>query len=601
MIARRFHDLHLENLSGTKAWHVRPASVGDLTVLKRRWPSSLLSEMTKRQVDCKQEFDREFGSGCPGDCPSVVFTCGFHQPVPSHCELLLGSGSVMAVPYPMVLLCGREPPRTVLITSVSDSSLIANTLGKYFSLWTVTRAAWTAVLRPGVSGIATDVMLFQQHGARLVYRVYADNLPHNCKSLRGSFMLRLARFTLQASAEARSATKLGQDSCSESAPTLLGHAHRAPHSAPPARRSARAAATVTFTADVSADAPAPARAAPADGLVSPGLLRPILQVSLLLSQSVVLAPGPALAPVTSPAVGFAPQRSPPLPGSRSSTPAYVLLPTDIDAQMSASRGADIAVPPSFETINLPVSQVSKFSSVPLSPSRVHPDFDGTREGQCSLLASSPLPDGHLSPFSSAKPRGLSPIESEWSNELFHSAADSPAIRTPVHDPAPVLSPSLFREKPFDAAAHHPRIGDQQGSCPYTSSRDYEHSNMDSPFGLQVHHPQFLEWVVAPESPRLLGRAPKEWIRVMTRVQTLDAARQLQRDATLMTSNLSVLQQYNLSLHGTASDILQLVVRRHCFPSTAVHDAAPVSRIRHAYTHGRYGSLAPTERPWWSKT
>ena len=62
------------------------------------------------------------------------------------------------------------------------------TLGKYLPPWTVTRAAWNAVLCPGMSGIATDVMLFNQHGGRLVhrYRMYADPLPH--VSLRGPVM-----------------------------------------------------------------------------------------------------------------------------------------------------------------------------------------------------------------------------------------------------------------------------------------------------------------------------------------------------------------------------------------------------------------------------
>ena len=98
-------------------------------------------------------------------------------------------------------------------------------------------------------------------------------------------------------------------------------------------------------------------------------------------------------------------------------------------------------------------------------------------------------------------RSSSPIDSERSDGSFHSAPDSSAIRTTGPDPAPILAPSLFRERPFDAATHHPRIGDQQGSCPYrvTSYRDYEHYNMDDPFGLHVHHPQFLEWVGAPES------------------------------------------------------------------------------------------------------
>ena len=46
-----------------------------------------------------------------------------------------------------------------------------------------------------VSGIAMDVMLFSQHGARLVhrYRVYGGNLPH--QSLRVSFMAKLSGLT----------------------------------------------------------------------------------------------------------------------------------------------------------------------------------------------------------------------------------------------------------------------------------------------------------------------------------------------------------------------------------------------------------------------
>ena len=154
---------------------------------------------------------------------------------------------------------------------------------------------------------------------------------------------------------------------------------------------------------------------------------------------------------------------------------------------------------------------------------------------------------------------------------------------PPPDPAPFLTPSLFCEGPFDAASCpeattlHPLIGTQQDGCPYriTSYRDYEHSHVESPFGIQLHHPQFLEWVGALESARLLGRAPGEWLQVMSREQTLHAVLQLQRDANLMTSNVNVLQQYALSLQGTASAILQSVFGRNYFPSTTVHDAGPV--------------------------
>ena len=71
---------------------------------------------------------------------------------------------------------------------------------------------------------------------------------------------------------------------------------------------------------------------------------------------------------------------------------------------------------------------------------------------------------------------------------------------------------------------------------------------------------------------------------MTRVQTLDDARQLQRDMCMMISNLSVLAQYALCLHGTASELLELVVGRHDFPSAVMVTAAPVPRVDRASIH-----------------
>ena len=72
-----FQDLLIEDLSSTEARHVRPASAVDLTKLKQQWPSSLLTDMTRRQVDMeslRRGCKREFGSGRPGDCPIVIST-----------------------------------------------------------------------------------------------------------------------------------------------------------------------------------------------------------------------------------------------------------------------------------------------------------------------------------------------------------------------------------------------------------------------------------------------------------------------------------------------------------------------------------------------
>ena len=91
----------------------------------------------------------------------------------------------------------------LLVRHNADSSVEIRTLDKYFPPWMVTRIAWNVVLRPGMSVITTDVMLFHQHGGRLVhqYRIYADPLPH--MSLRGPVMKKLTRFTNQALAVAR--------------------------------------------------------------------------------------------------------------------------------------------------------------------------------------------------------------------------------------------------------------------------------------------------------------------------------------------------------------------------------------------------------------
>ena len=235
--------------------------------------------------------------------------------------------------------------------------------------------------------------------------------------------------------------------------------------------------------------------------------------------------------------------------------------------------------------------------------QVRPDFDGSHEDRRSLLLSTTVPD-------------VVRLRSRWlwpgaRRRLIWSGLTSPSIAPsiapssgPLHRilhlfSLPDLAPSLFREGPFNAVTPHPRIGDKQGGCPYrfTSYRDNDYLFNDGLFGVQVNHPQFLEWVGAPESARLLGRAPGEWIRSLNQTQTLDVMRQLQHDASLMTSNLSVLDQYALSFHGAASDLLHLIVGCPDFPSAAVNDAAPVPRVRRSSTYiEAMGLWRPPHRP-----
>ena len=78
--------------------------------------------------------------------------------------------------------------------------------------------------------------------------------------------------------------------------------------------------------------------------------------------------------------------------------------------------------------------------------------------------------------------------------------------------APVVGPMIpDRLRPtlpaYDQWLPQPQTNQWEG-CPYqftTYRNDDDHAIVDSPFGVQVHHPQFLEWVGAPESACLPGR------------------------------------------------------------------------------------------------
>ena len=127
------------------------------------------------------------------------------------------------------------------------------------------------------------------------------------------------------------------------------------------------------------------------------------------------------------------------------------------------------------------------------------------------------------------------------------------------------------------------------------------------FGFPLDHPWFLEWVGALESARLLDRGPGAWFRSLSRMQSIDAARQLYCAVCLMTSNLNILDQYVLCLQGsegTATKLIELPLDRRDFPSAAVAAAAPLPRVRRASVHmeamGLWGSsLDPVDRTWLS--
>ena len=86
--------------------------------------------------------------------------------------------------------------------SVKDPVKAAN-LGCWFLPWIVTSAVWNEALKPQVSGVSTDIMLFREYGSALVhhYRVFGRSASH--ASLRGIFMGKLRLFITRQEASAK--------------------------------------------------------------------------------------------------------------------------------------------------------------------------------------------------------------------------------------------------------------------------------------------------------------------------------------------------------------------------------------------------------------
>ena len=65
------------------------------------------------------------------------------------------------------------------------------------------------------------------------------------------------------------------------------------------------------------------------------------------------------------------------------------------------------------------------------------------------------------------------------------------------------------------------------------------------YGLQLH--QFMEFVGAPESARLVDCSLTFWVDQLGKEQEMAAAINLQRDAGIMLSNLQILSQFAMAL------------------------------------------------------
>ena len=148
---------------------------------------------------------------------------------------------------------------------------------------------------------------------------------------------------------------------------------------------------------------------------------------------------------------------------------------------------------------------------------------------------------------------------------------------------------IVREGPFDAGVtpmeteDSPLISTSMPGCPYrmTSYTGTAMVDADTTYGLQLHHPWFLEFIGAPESARLLNHSPSFWVDRLGQESAMAAAVNLQRDAGFMMSNLQILAQFVMSLHRMSSEMLSIGVDHVVFPVEEVDKLSVMPRAQRA--------------------
>ena len=182
------------------------------------------------------------------------------------------------------------------------------------------------------------------------------------------------------------------------------------------------------------------------------------------------------------------------------------------------------------------------------------------------LAESPSPDV-VRPFSG------SPVG---------AVADLPKYLTGhVGRRSPGLVPRwrLAREGPFLSERSSSSLCCLGARCAFrnTTYRPSDYASPSGEFGIPLHHPRFLEWIGVGWSVGD-GTGEAAIFVVSGSGYGYPADIQLHRDVCLIATNLDVLDQYSLSLQGTASKMMELDLDSRGFSSAEVAAGALGSRV-----------------------
>ena len=204
--------------------------------------------------------------------------------------------------------------------------------------------------------------------------------------------------------------------------------------------------------------------------------------------------------------------------------------------------------------------------------------------QCALIPGS---DSPLTLPVYTMPSGLAYMPGQSSVQTVLASAASPRPEGWSSDTPRITD--ISREGPFDAHTSpmdmedSPLVTTGLPGCPYriTSYTGPAVADTNPAFGLQLHHPRFLEFIGAPESARLLYHSPSFWVDRLGEEDAMAAAVNLPRDAGIMLSNLQILLQFVTSVHRMSSEMMALGMGRVVFPSKEIADLSTAPRAPRA--------------------
>ena len=308
----------------------------------------------------------------------------------------------------------------------------------------------------------------------------------------------------------------------------------------------------------------------------------------------------------------------------------VVIPKTTDGRVPV--GSDILLPQSLEMNN---SEDQGVLSAPMSPNRVRKGHSQDMPAEGSIFDVSPdIPGFHMQPAGGrVQPVDITqpppPNYVGFNNPFFgapiafaqcqNTSGMDTTTTVPIYNipkdssigidqsAVPTCTPREFhrdtipwstaediirdivREGPFDVDAtpmeteDSPLINTSMPGCPYrmTSYTGTAMVDADTRYGLQLHHPRFLEFIGAPESARLLNQSPSFWVDRLGQESAMAAAVNFQRDAGCMMSNLQILGQFVTLLHRKSAEMLSIGVDHVVFPVEEVDRLSVMPRAQRA--------------------